>query len=323
MSREAIHSSFIPTQTYVFRDVKDAVRSIKRYARRLNLFAQQHAQLGETPKDQTHPVELFALRPRYQTSSPLVLLGGMGSLAGAMGFELACRRFANSREILLLQACSIPDRTMAIVNYSTVDNTPSPECAQIILMLATAIEQAMAFVTPTYGPVDLVVLCNTSHFFLPTALQSLTTSHPALAKRIQFRSLIDSTVETILERGHKKIMALYTLGTRLSRLYANRFEQEGLSYVEATGQLEQLLMQTIYEGVKAFNETAILDRGTALVTELITRKTEFQCIIAGCTEIPLIIHSLRLKGSAPIRTFLDQTDIIDPVLTTLESLHIT
>ena len=64
---------------------------------------------GEEVCDQNFPVELFALRPACTALPPLVLLGGMGPLAGAQGLARACSIFGESREILLLQACSILD----------------------------------------------------------------------------------------------------------------------------------------------------------------------------------------------------------------------
>ena len=52
--------------------------------------------------------------PPNPTHPPLLIVGGMGPLAGAQAFEAALQEFGDTREIVLLQLCSVPDRTDAL-----------------------------------------------------------------------------------------------------------------------------------------------------------------------------------------------------------------
>lgn len=115
--------------------------------------------------------------------------------------------------------------------------------------------------------------------------------------------------------GYKQIMALYTEGTRLCGIYADAFQSKGLPYFEAKDNLKHLepfLMRSIY-GVKYFDDAAILDGGTSLFNGLCRIERKFDCILAGCTEIPFIIDHLKAKGDDTVRSFLMRAPLIDPV----------
>lgn len=205
---------FVPEEADVFSSSREAVVAIRQYKSFLTQFAQDQVRLERKLKDQSYPNEVFALRPARALLPPLVLLGGMGPLAGASGFELACQRFFNTREIVLFQACSVPDRTSALTAFPEVRNCSSPDYESIISPLASAIRQALLCITAGSGPIDLIVLCNTSHYFLPAALKRLHESEPDLSGRIRFNSLMEAAIKKIHQSGHTRIIALYTLGTR-------------------------------------------------------------------------------------------------------------
>ncbi|HBB98584.1 MAG TPA: hypothetical protein DC054_24640 [Blastocatellia bacterium] len=313
MAQFADHTNFSPYPPLVFNDATAAIIAIQSYTKRLRRSAQNQLRLGGRQRDQDHQVEAFTLRPARTTSRPLVLLGGMGPLAGADGFERACHRFLNTREIVLLQACSIPDRTRAIKKL--VRNPASPVFDLMTNRLGSAVRHAVAQVTSDRGEIDLIVLCNTSHFFLSKALERCTKHYPEIFTRIRFMSLVASAVKAISHRGHKEIMALYTEGTRLCGIYGDAFQAEGLPYSEANDHLEDLeplLMRSIY-GVKYYDESAILDGGTGLFNGLCRIEPKFDCILAGCTEIPIIIDYLKASGDDAIKSFLMRVPFIDPV----------
>jgi aspartate racemase len=320
MARFADHTNFSPYPPFVFSDAAAAITAIRTYTNQVRVSAQKQLRLGNRQRDQDSRVETFALRPAHITSRPLVLLGGMGPLAGADGFERACHRFLSSREIVLLQACSIPDRTRAIKRL--VRNPSSPVFDLMTNRLGSAVRHAVAQVTSDSDAIDLIVLCNTSHFFLPKALERCAKHYPDIFTRIRFVSLVMSTVKAISLRGYKEIMALYTEGTRLCGIYAGAFQAESLSSFEAKDHLKHLepfLMRSIY-GVKYFDEAAILEGGTSLFSGLCKVERKFDCILAGCTEIPLIIHYLKAKGNVTVKSFLRRTQFIDPVAEALALL---
>ncbi len=311
-------TSLLSEQKHFFSDVGDALTAIRSYKERLHRFSLEQKWLGHEPCDQRYPTELFALRPAHRTLPPLALIGGMGPLAGASGFERACRRFLNTREIVLFQACSIPDRTLALIKIAEARVQPSPEYALMLDLLESAIREAVAHVESNVEPVHLVALCNTSHFFLSETLRRLRAHQPETAARLRFVSLIEATIETIRQRGYRMILALYTRGTRLGRIYSQRFIEEGISYVEPTGTLEQSLMHSIFSGVKAFDTEASLAGGASLFDEILAHGREFDCVVAGCTEIPFILEALNKSGSEQVKAFLRRVEIIDPVSAALE-----
>lgn len=263
-------------------------------------------------KDQDHPDEVFVLRPAGTTSPPLVLIGGMGPLAGAAGFEHACRLFLNTRELVLLQACSIPDRTTAIKEI--VRDRASALYVAMTDSLTLAIAEGIRHVTSDDAHIDLIVLCNTSHFFLGDVLERLHND-PSIGSRLRFASLVDAAIEVMCKKRYRRIMALYTEGTRLSRVYSDRFTKESLRYIEPVGDLEyieRLLMTAIYS-VKAFEYETALRLGTRIFRELLALGNQFDCVLAGCTEIPLIIEAMKAKGCDEITDFISRFEIIDPV----------
>jgi aspartate racemase len=318
MGRSALTASTPAEQRYFFGDAHAALAAVQSYRQWLREFALEEARRGRALRDQSHPAALFALRPARAASGPLLLLGGMGPLAGVSGFERACQRFRDGRELVLFQACFIPDRTGVVLKNAGEGGRASPAHADMVELLEAAITEAVRHVQAADGPMSLVVLCNTCHFFLPEVLGRLREHLPEVAARIRFVSLIEAAVEAIRQRGRRTVMALYTQGTRLSRIYARRFAEEGLSYVEPAGRLERALMSAIFDGVKASNPAVILEAGASLVEEILATGQEFDCIVAGCTEVPFILDSLRESGGDRVQAFLRRVEVIDPVAAALE-----
>ena len=313
MAQPAVKLYQLAKQEHFFRDVQDALRAVRSYTERLRRFGREQNRMGRELCDQCYPTDVFALRPKNAIARPLVLIGGMGPLAGASGFERACRRFLNTKEIVLFQACSIPDRTRTLIKSAEAREQCSPEHMLLTESLESSINEAAARVSSDEEPFKLIVLCNTCHFVLPETLRRLNEHQPHIAARLGLISLIDSTIETIKQRGYGRIMAVYTLGTRLSRIYSRRFREEGLSFIESTGTLEQSLMRSIFKGVKAFDEATSMEAGTRFFNELLATEPEFDCIVAGCTELPFVVNGLIEKGSDRIKAFLRSTEVIDPV----------
>ncbi|MBL8150141.1 MAG: hypothetical protein JNN15_09465, partial [Blastocatellia bacterium] len=99
-----------------FKTSQEAIDSVEEYKRLLYRKAEEQRLKGSMLGDQSIPIELFAFKPDFSTLPSVALLGGMGPLAGAEGFIKACQQFLDSREIVLLQACSVPDRSAVIVS---------------------------------------------------------------------------------------------------------------------------------------------------------------------------------------------------------------
>ncbi|HEX7676828.1 MAG TPA: hypothetical protein VF713_01805, partial [Thermoanaerobaculia bacterium] len=149
MGPGSVAHSFAVETCSEFVESGAAIEAIHAYIRRLEASAAERRLGGEEVSDQAFPVALFALRPAGTVLAPLVLLGGMGPLAGAKGFARACAVFGESREILLLQACSIPDRTQVILADGRSQSGISPEHVVLAVALEAALHEAISHVAST------------------------------------------------------------------------------------------------------------------------------------------------------------------------------
>ncbi|HYI13060.1 MAG TPA: aspartate/glutamate racemase family protein [Thermoanaerobaculia bacterium] len=295
----------------------EAIEATQSYIRRLSAAAVRRRVRGEEVCDQDFPAEIFALRPPRATGSPLVLLGGMGPLAGAEGFARACSLFGESREIVLLQACSIPDRTQAILADARSATGVSMEHQVLVSMLDAARQAAIDRVITPHGAIDVVMLCNAAHAFLPHAFLPEGAARPG-NERVRSISLVDCVVDALRRRSGPALI-LSAEGTRLSRIYTRRLAEARIPYVEPSERLQRMLMRAIYEGVKAFDWKAAAENGAAVLEELLSANPDVECIVAGCTEIPKILDTLKsvatqkLVERLSLEARLSRVEILDPV----------
>lgn len=272
---------------------------------------------GKVITDEDYPTELFALKPQQTEISPLVLIGGMGALAGIVGLESACQMFGSTREIILLQACTLPNRTTAMFQMSQQGQKGSL-VQQLILMLAEAIAVAVGNVQSEDTPVRVVVLCNAAHCFLPLVWQRLKVSNPELSQKIQSISLIESTVQYLLKRGLQRPLLLCTNATRWGKIYSNLLAKHNLELLEPNETLQLTLMNSIYRGVKAFDRNFACQTGNKFWLELLETQVNADCIIAGCSEIPSLLSWIEAESESRVGQFLSSKEIIDPVYLALK-----
>jgi len=76
-----------------FRHYRAALKAIADYQVTLHQSAMLRRTNGMTVTDQDQPEEAFCLCPIRPSAPPLVIIGGMGPLAGAQAFRNACARF--------------------------------------------------------------------------------------------------------------------------------------------------------------------------------------------------------------------------------------
>ncbi len=284
-----------------------AVDAITSYRRELLAEATERRRRGEEVRDQTFRVESFALRPASVTHRPLVLVGGMGPVAGADGFERACRRFGETREIVLLQACAVPDRTRALV---------AGEHDALVSALVHAVHAALGLVTSPHRPVDVIVLCNAAHAVLPTVMRSVGRTD-----EIRWTSLVDCTAAELSRRGQGPSVLLASTGTRVGRVYSHRFDVDGIEYREPSERLQRQLMRAIYDGVKALDGETALDAGGRVFADVLDEHPGATRVVTACTEISEILAGLRSNGSAALRDRLSKADVIDPVELAFDALR--
>jgi aspartate racemase len=205
----------------------------------------------------------------------LGILGGMGPEATAYFFELIIRHTAANEDqdhvpVVIRSDPRVPHRTKAIL-----EGGPSP--------LPCLIEGARALASA--GADFAVMPCVTAHYF-----------HPELASRVKipFVSLLDEA-RKFLQKEHpavRKVGLIATTGTVRSGIVADIFARAGIE-VLAPAEADQLrVMEAIYgpNGIKAGFLTGNSRRTVLAVARRLVRNGA-GAIMAGCTEIPLVLRA--------------------------------
>lgn len=201
------------------------------------------------------------------------IIGGMGPMATADLFRkiTAMTNAVKDSEhihVIIDSNGAIPDRTAAILGKGEDPRT---------VMTATIkrLEQAGADI--------LLMPCNTAHFFYDD-LQAATAC-PIL-------HMLKLTAEEIKGRGLKNVCLLATDGTVQTGIYSKLFEQNGIGYMLPEPEEQKLVMDAIYNGVKAGN--AAYD-ATALKAALAAMRARgAEAFVLGCTELPIAFADYRL-----------------------------
>ena len=203
----------------------------------------------------------------------LGILGGMGPEATAYFFELIIRHTAADEDqghvpIIIWSDPRVPDRTKAILEAG-----PSP--------LPSLIEGARALKA---AGADLAVMpCVTAHYFLPGL---------AARVKIPFVSLLEES-RKFLGKEHprvRKIGLIATTGTLRSGIVGDSFAPARIEVLTPSEADQSGIMEAIYgpKGIKAGFTTGSPRRAVLGVARRLVRQGA-QAIMAGCTEIPLVL----------------------------------
>ena len=202
------------------------------------------------------------------------ILGGMGPEATSYFFDLIIRNTRAARDqehipVLIYSNPRVPPRTDAMENRAP---DPTPFLVEGIQALIRA------------GADFMVMPCITAHFFLPQALSQV---------KIPVVNLLDQSAAWGRENipGLKTAGLISSSGTIKSGLFHRAFEGAGMDILTPEPGEQEGVMEAIFgpEGIKAGNTTGP-PRQTVLETArtLISRGAE--AVIAGCTEIPLVLR---------------------------------
>lgn len=168
---------------------------------------------------------------------------------------------------------------------------PSPkDDARIREMLASMAERL-----EHAGADFLVMVCNTAHGWLDRAEERVS---------IPFVSIIDETVRAIAVRDPaiRRVGVMATPACLERGLYQDALGAKGFTAVPAEGQARRRLMELI-DRVKAGDQSGEVSTGMAEIARgLIEQGAE--AIIAGCTEIPLVLRQAQL--SVPLVSSTDE-----------------
>lgn len=184
--------------------------------------------------------------------------------------------------MLVFNDCDIPDRT-AFITEKSPDN-PLP----VMVEDAKRLEAA--------GCEFVVIPCNTAHYFYDELEQAV---------EIPVVNIVEETIRYAKARVQDLscVGIMATTGTIVTGTYQKYAQRAGLSFAVPDENEQNLLMQIIYDGVKAGKPVprADFDR---VANHL--RAKGAQCLILGCTELSV------LKRDLPINDpdVLDSIDVL-------------
>ena len=257
-----------------------------------------------TTTDQDQPDEVFCLFPEHPLEPPLAIIGGMGPLAGAIAFRRACARFRNSRAVVLYQACSLPDRSGVILGEGA---SATPLCREMAWQLAGAVREAVNLADAAGQPIRCLIACNSAHYFW-----RLLEDHLGQCA-VHMISLVESSQDALKLQACRKTLLLATEGARVGQVFSSPFREAGIAFDEPSPALSRVLMRAIFEGVKALDDRRTVELGNEFFETVLGTGQDYDCVLAGCTELPLMLDLLRLRGSPAVIAFLSRVRIVDPM----------
>ncbi len=203
------------------------------------------------------------------------ILGGMGPEATGFFFEAIIRQTRASGDqgharVLIWNDPAIPARTEAIL-----ENGPSPLPA--LLAGVRILER---------GGAGLIAMpCITAHYWAPQIKSKA---------RVPFVDLIEETVGQAKKAvpGLERAGLIATTGTIRSGIFHRAFARKSIELLVPNDRDQTRIMDAIYgdDGIKAGVKSA---RARNAVFRIARRLVErgAQAIIAGCTEIPLVLRA--------------------------------
>jgi aspartate racemase len=196
------------------------------------------------------------------------VLGGLGPDATVDLFKKILRNTSaktDQEHLRIIIDCNpkIPDRTRAIL-----DGGESP--SEALKETAKNLERA--------GAGLIVIPCNTAHYWIEDVRKAV---------KIKVIDMLDETAQEIGKYpGIKRVGLLASKGTVGAGLYQKRLERFGIKVVLPSDLDQNSIMDVIYS-VKSGNLT-VKEKAIQVSSRLIRDGAEL--IIAGCTEIPLVLE---------------------------------
>lgn len=211
------------------------------------------------------------------------ILGGMGPAATADFYQkiiqaTPAKTDQEHLKVLIFSNPQVPDRTAAI-------RGEGPDPLPVLVASAEVLIQ---------GGADFITIpCVTAHYFYDTLQRAVS---------VPILHLIGETVTAVLAEysGLRRLGLLATTGTLESRLFEGYFEPRGFSILTPDPAVQA---SAVMEAVYAIKHGEPLERPRHLIRDAAEhlRVRGAQAIIAGCTEVPLVLQD----GDLPV-------PVIDP-----------
>ena len=289
--------SFEPAFSKEATDAKEMLCYLDQYESALNKDAKSFEAEGLKVQDQIFDCCSFFMGSKCSKDRHILLLGGMGPLAGAYGARDVTKFIGKSASITLFQACGIPKR----------END-----TEVLEYLSSALMNAIK-ICPRDKKIELIVLCNSAHGYMQDIM-----SWSDFKDKFIFYSLVEAVKESINLSKDDEYIVLQTDFTAQKGLYAGVKKLYSLDDVVTLKAYKGHRSQII-EGVKSFNKEKVLKHGMLLLSAL--KAHGFKKILLGCTELPVAIEYIRIYGDEEMIRLLKAFEFINPLHLVLQRLE--
>jgi aspartate racemase len=218
------------------------------------------------------------------------VIGGMGPDATVDFFAKLvsashAERDQDHLRVLIDNDPSVPDRTAAIEGRGA---SPAPHLARMARGLIAQ------------GATLLVMPCNSAHAFAGAIVEA--------AGAVPFLDLIETTVAATRKRlpGVARVGLLATDGTLAARLYHDAYARAGIEALAPRGDDQALVMAAIYAVKRGGAEGSLRSALRHACERLVEGGAE--ALIAGCTEIPLLLREGEVVAAGGVVPLVSSTD---------------
>ena len=212
------------------------------------------------------------------------VIGGLGPMATLDFFERILRRTRAVREqdhlrLIIDNNTKIPDR-----NAFKRGEGPSPGPA--LAAAAHALEKA--------GAEFIVMACNTTHAWEAEIRAAIS---------VPFISIIEETTKAVAELDPERAGVLAVDACLSSNLYQDALAKRGVKTVLLSADSQRSFMELVYRIKSGDTGDTVRRSMTTLAKKLEAQGAEV--IIAGCTEVPLVLTADDIEGE-----LVSSTDVL-------------
>ncbi len=214
------------------------------------------------------------------------ILGGLGPLACVEFQKILFDQFKKKYqpksdqdypEVIAIHATKTPDRPAYILDQTKPDPTPY-------------LQKALSDLE-SLGCNLIVIPCNTAHYFLD---RLVTKPETVIVNIIQKAALVCK------EKGYKAPLLLATSGTISSRIYERFFQEQDINLTIPSSSDIDDTMDLIYNGRYGIKAGNINDANQNRLAGIAARYDKADCVILGCTELPLVSKKITYPTIDPM-----------------------
>lgn len=221
----------------------------------------------------------------------LGVLGGLGPAATADFYAKLVAATPAVRDqdhlhVIIDSDPSVPNRNDAVAGRGP---SPAPQLAAMARRLEAA------------GAEALFLVCNAAHAFADAITDAVS---------VPLVSIVDEAVAaTLTALPHARTVGvLAAAGAQDARLYPTAFAAHGVAVLEPTGEQRERFMALLYRVKAGEVGGAVRAAMLRLAQELVAAGAE--ALVAGCTEVPLVLDREALQAAGVDVPFVSSTDAL-------------